>query len=224
MTAIVLNPNMKPSSIPKVFLGCRLASVALLFLLPFYFFYAPVKGNSVVTYGIAFWDAVLHISVLPLVFLTVIIGLLFAVDDKHGSTYYYYEPVPTVERTGRATMAFCRILLRLLPRAEMCVLGIVLTITVAQSMQSQLQVVYPGWIWNPALWFPGAYRVYSPRNIHKALQHICLERNTSDVKHDPLCLSRAEWNELRYDSSCNGVNLNNSITISLQMYRLVSSS
>jgi hypothetical protein len=90
---------------------------------------------------------------------------------------------------------------RLLPRAELGVLGIVLAVTVAQSVQSQLQVVHPGWIWNPALWVPGAYRVYSPGNIRKALKNICLEgniHNNSTAKNDPLCLSRAEWNELRY--------------------------
>jgi hypothetical protein len=96
-------------------------------------------------------------------------------------------------------MTRCQTLVsRVLPRAELGVLGVVLAITVAQSIQSQLQVVHPGWIWNPALWLPGAYRVYSPGNIQKALQNVCLEGNKSNVHNDPLCLSRAEWSELRY--------------------------
>jgi hypothetical protein len=75
---------------PKIFLCCRILSVTLLLLFPFYFFYAPAKGNNAVTYGMAFWDAMLHISVVPLIFLTVIIGLLFVVDDRHSSSSIEY--------------------------------------------------------------------------------------------------------------------------------------
>jgi hypothetical protein len=194
---------------PKIFLCCRIISVTLLFVFPFCFFYAPAKGNNALTYGMAFWDAMLHISVVPLIFLTVFIGLLFVVDDKHSASIdYHYNPVASIKECSISShsittaMVVCQTMLsRLLPRAEMGVLGIVLAITVAQSVQSQLQVVHPGWIWNPALWMPGAYRVYSPGNIQKALKNICLEgnvQNNSTIKNDPLCLSRAEWNELRY--------------------------
>ena len=187
------NTMTAPVQTKQIFVFFRILSVTLLVSLPLYFLYAPVEGTSAISYGIAFWDAMLHVSILLIILLTIGIGFLFVIDgnSSSNSNYFFYEPVSSQTASWREV-------LRLLPRAEMCVVGIVLMITIAQLIQSQLQVVHPSWIWNLALWFPMAYQVYNPSNIQNSLQHLCLDQNNmSDLKHDPLCLSRADWNELR---------------------------
>ena len=187
----------------------RSLSVILLFCLPFHF-YAPVRGTTGIKYGIVFWDAVLHISIVPIVAITVVIGLWIVTRDKQTGnsskgpssslpmTFGSDEPLSVPKATKQTFVCIARRISGMwrVPLVETSVLGIVLAVTVAQAIQSQLQVVHPGWIWNPALW--GTYRVYDTNDIRKATQDLCLDDVLMEMKGSPLCLSRSNWSELRY--------------------------
>mmetsp|Transcript_16097 Transcript_16097/g.23606 ORF Transcript_16097/g.23606 Transcript_16097/m.23606 type:complete len:206 (-) Transcript_16097:9-626(-) len=193
----------------------RISSIVLFFYLPLIHLYAPVQGTTGLKYVNVFWDSMLHISIWPIMLLTFAVGLQIAskhqeakngYNKKNSSTIatnhpslplHTYESLVVQAATLRAFMCIAGRIKRRwkLPAVETAVIIIVACITIAQAIQSQLQVIQPGWLWNPFLW--GTYKVYSTNAIPKALEGVCIDEADTEMNVEPLCLSKVEWEELR---------------------------
>jgi hypothetical protein len=128
-------------------------------------FYADNLSSSVRTLFwrvVIGWDSLLHTSCLPIAAFTCACALFLASRDGAA-----------VENSNR--------------RRSIWISVLSLTFTVATIVASQLQVVAPGWIWNPFLL--GTYKVYMPKSIELAAEGLCLDQEN-------LCLTEASWKEL----------------------------
>mmetsp|Transcript_10963 Transcript_10963/g.25843 ORF Transcript_10963/g.25843 Transcript_10963/m.25843 type:complete len:776 (-) Transcript_10963:143-2470(-) len=195
------------------------------------------------------WDALLHLSIWPIVTLTSAAGFLLAHhrertannnnnsnanannsngDAEKGGGDQQPPPQPSRRRYCSTCVEKQQARLEralLTPRMKRCchkihsrwplraegtlVGGIALLFSVLTSTQSQLQIVSPGWLWNPGMW--GKYRVYRPAGIEKALEGVCVEEyldadggaNAMAAMVDnplPLCLKESSWRALSADA------------------------
>eukprot|EP00568_Trieres_chinensis_P017380 CAMPEP_0183330558 /NCGR_PEP_ID=MMETSP0160_2-20130417/85363_1 /TAXON_ID=2839 ORGANISM="Odontella Sinensis, Strain Grunow 1884" /NCGR_SAMPLE_ID=MMETSP0160_2 /ASSEMBLY_ACC=CAM_ASM_000250 /LENGTH=492 /DNA_ID=CAMNT_0025498767 /DNA_START=684 /DNA_END=2162 /DNA_ORIENTATION=+ len=60
------------------------------------------------------------------------------------------------------------------------------------SIQSQVQIITPSWIWNPFLW--GSYKVYFPDDISNQIKGMCLDGKSDSSS--TLCLPESSWKAL----------------------------
>ena len=180
------------------------------------------------------WDALLHLSIWPIVVTTSFAGIILAHynarkaadgdvsssgngKSNHGSSSrrgascescFACVPVPVQKMNVPAPPPAIQRAYATLHRkwpfgaAGTLVVALSLLFSVLTSGQSQLQIVSPGWRWNPFLW--GKYRVYRPSGIEAALDGVCVdeflrEGTAASASADhimPLCLKESSWRSL----------------------------
>lgn len=162
-------------------------------------FYGYLPGNNVLEFIKAIhiaWDALLHFSVLPIIFTTVPCALYsaYVADRGHicSKKRDYIDPSEGDENHRQhpsCTIKYCK---KLTPNAF--AISIILFYSVGVSLTSQFQIIYPSWIWNPFLW--GRYRIYRPSDLGSAIDGICLDYVPGDISRTPLCLTEKSWTTL----------------------------
>jgi len=191
------------------------------------------------------WDALLHLSIWPIVATTSFAGIILAHynarkadrDGNSGSSSSSHDELSkrgsgsssrrgtSCESCASACIPVQKMNVPLLPlppsiqrayaavhrkwpfgAAGTLVVGLSLLFSILTSSQSQLQIVSPGWRWNPFLW--GKYRVYRPSGIEAALEGVCVDEFVGDgtvssasSSHStdhimPLCLKESSWRSL----------------------------
>jgi len=184
--------DLRSSSVVKVIL----ALFTLLFT-PVLILYGRIPADSITEFMKAVvtgWDSLAHFSVYPLFSVTLLVSFYFAHSCGPGLCYKKSD-VSTHSRNC------CNVCSWITPiRAAQI---IVLLFSISVSITSQLQIIQPGWIWNPALWM-GNYKIYLPSDLQSALQGLCLDYDVSELtettdavsRRNPLCLSEASWEVL----------------------------
>lgn len=159
--------------------------------------YGHIPANSIVEFLLAVktgWDSLAHFSVYPLFIVTILVSFYFAHSCGAGLCYKKSD-VSTHSRSC------CNVCSWITPAKAAQI--IVLFFSLSVSITSQLQIIQPGWIWNPALWM-GSYKIYLPSDLQPALEGLCLNYDNSEstgnvdalASKSPLCLSESSWEVL----------------------------
>jgi hypothetical protein len=173
--------------------------------------YGGITASSFFEYAQAViigWDSLAHFSVYPVFVVTMLVSFYFAHSSGQGLCYKKSDVI-------HARSSCCNVCAWITPTKAAQI--IVLFFSLSVSITSQLQIIQPSWIWNPALWM-GRYKVYLPSDLQPALQGLCLDGGISnskissigDTQQDatspsasnaspadtPLCLSENSWNVL----------------------------
>mmetsp|Transcript_15165 Transcript_15165/g.18466 ORF Transcript_15165/g.18466 Transcript_15165/m.18466 type:complete len:707 (+) Transcript_15165:418-2538(+) len=95
------------------------------------------------------------------------------------------------------------------------VVGMAVMLAIAVTIQSNLQMMHPSWIWNPLLW---GYNVYWPSTIASSIEGLCVDKELStegrqnsnskwvygygkrDEEDNTLCLPEKSWRSLSTDT------------------------
>jgi hypothetical protein len=137
--------------------------------------YGGITASSFFEYAQAViigWDSLAHFSVYPVFVVTMLVSFYFAHSSGQGLCYKKSDVI-------HARSSCCNVCAWITPTKAAQI--IVLFFSLSVSITSQLQIIQPSWIWNPALWM-GRYKVYLPSDLQPALQGLCLDGGISNSK------------------------------------------
>lgn len=136
------------------------------------------------------WVALLHVSIWPLVVVTLTRAVYIAHQSNHHNHSSYArwcsdESQPTKSGNNGINMALLK-----------SFFYIVLGFFACTIVGSQLQIIAPSWLWNPFIW--GQFKVFYPSYLSQHLKGICVDYDPTNPleTRQPLCLSRYSWKSL----------------------------
>jgi len=130
------------------------------------------------------WTALLHVSAWLLMVITAFVAFFLAQEAHHKALRNAYcSNAYCAANSASSSSDHPKWLTKKAfflcghcnksPSAAQSSLILSIVFTLAVLVQSNLQMIYPSWAWNPFLW--GGYHVYKPATMAQALEGLCLD-------------------------------------------------